>query len=157
MPKPFIDAKPFIIALGVLAVLPLSSLPTQAQLLDQLKGATGGGAGGSGAGGLGANGLGVGASSVNQASPSNIAGLLQYCVQNNYLSGGSASSVKDSLVSKVTGSHGGSSSDSQFKAGSNGTLESGGGQSFSLGGGGIKQQATKQVCDLVLQHAKSLI
>lgn len=99
---------------------------------------------------------GGGTPSVNQASPMNIAGLLQYCVKNNYLSGGSATSVKDSLVNKVTGS-GKSTSDSGFQAGNAGMLESGNGQSVSLGGGGIKEQITRKVCDQVLQYGKSLL
>lgn len=144
--------KPFAAALCVLATVSLSSVPTHAQLLDQLKGAAGGGAG---SGGIGPGGIGADASSVNRASPGNIAGLLQYCVKNNYLSDGSASSVKDSLVNKMSGS-GRGASDPAFKAGSSGTLEAGGAQNFNLGGG-IKEQASKKVCDLVLQHAKSLM
>jgi hypothetical protein len=135
--------------------LSLSAPGAQAQLLDQLKSATGSGSSGSGGGMLGNLG-GGGTPSVNQASPMNIAGLLQYCVKNNYLSGGSAASVKDSLVNKVTGS-GKNTSDSGFQAGSAGMLESGNGQSVSLGGGGIKEQITRKVCDQVLQHGKSLL
>jgi hypothetical protein len=51
--------------------------PAHAQLMDQLKGAMGTGQGGGA----------LAVPSVNQASPSNIAGgVLQYCVQNNYVS-----------------------------------------------------------------------
>ena len=148
---PLFTLRKFAVALGLLALLEGLGMPALAQLLDQLKNAPG--LGQSGSGGV----LGGGAvPSVNQASPSNIAGLLQFCVRNNYLSGGAASSVKDSLVSKVTGSSRGAA-DSEFKAGNAGMLESGDGQSLSLGGGGIKAQVTKQVCDQVLQHAKSLL
>ena len=130
-------------------------VPAQAQLMDQLKGAVGGGQSSGGGGMLG--GLGGGLPAVGQASTSNTAGVLQYCVRNNYLSGGSAGSVKDSIVSKVTGSKQGSN-DSGYKAGSSGLLQTGSGQSYSLGGGdGMKQQMTHKVCDLVLQHAKSLL
>ena len=41
-----------------------------------------------------------------------------------------------------------------------GLLETGNGQSFNLGGGdsgGIKAEVTHKVCDMVLQHAKSLL
>ena len=132
--------------LGLLAL----ATPVQAQLLDQLKGAVGGGSSGGGTGGLGA------LPSVDQAGAGNTAGVLQYCVRNNYVSGGTASSVKDSLLSKVSGS-GGGTNDSGYKAGNNGQLETGNGQSYSLGGSGIKEQVTHKVCDLVLQHAKSLL
>lgn len=144
-------AWPMLVAFALL-VGPL--VPAQAQLMDQLKGVAGGGQSSSG-GVLGA--LGGSLPSVGQASTSNTAGVLQYCVRNNYLSGGSAGSIKDSIVSKITGS-GQGTNDSGYKAGSSGLLQTGGGQSYSLGGGdGIKQQVTHKVCDLVLQHAKSLL
>ena len=141
-------------ALLAFAVLVGPVVPAQAQLMDQLKGAVGGGQS-SGGGMLG--GLGGSLPAVGQASTSNTAGVLQYCVRNNYLSGGSAGSIKDSIVGKVTGS-GQGSNDSGYKAGSSGLLQTGSGQSYSLGGGdGMKQQMTHKVCDLVLQHAKSLL
>ena len=131
-------------ATAVIVLSQVAIAPAHAQLMDQLKGAMGTG---QGAGALAIP-------SVNQASPSNIAGVLQYCVQNNYVSGGSASSVKDSLVNKVTGP--GHAPDSQFQQGSKGVLDTGNGSNFSLGGG-IKKQVTKKVCDLALSHAKSLL
>ena len=129
----------------ILAAVPVSL--AHAQLMDQLKSAGGEMLGGSG---------GTAIPSVTQASPGNLAGVLQYCVQNNYLSGGTASSVKDSLLRKVTGS-GSGESNSSFKAGSAGMLESGNGQNFSLGGGGLKQEIARKICDQVLAHAKSLL
>jgi hypothetical protein len=141
-----------------LAVLQVSAGPAQAQqLMDQLKGAMGSGSSHSGSGGSMLGGMGSsGLPSVGQAGTSNTAGVLQYCIKNKYLGGGGASSVKDSLMSKVTGS-GKSESDSGFKDGSHGLLQTGNGQSYSLGGGGIKAQVTQKVCDQVLQHAKSLM
>jgi hypothetical protein len=91
---------------------------------------------------------------VSSASTSNIAGVLQYCVQNNFVSGGSASSVKDALVNKVTGSGGASSS--QFTEGSQGVLQAGG-QNVQLGGSSLKEQLTQRVCSEVLKRAKSLL
>ena len=143
----------------LLLALVLPNMPAQAQLMDQLKGAVGSGPGKSTSSSAGSplGGLGGGLPSVGQASTSNTAGVLQYCVKNNYLSGGSASSIKDSLVNKVGGSSR-SENDSGYKAGSSGLLQTGNGQNYSLGGSdGIKQQATHKVCDLVLQHAKSLL
>lgn len=98
--------------------------------------------------------------SVSAASPTNVAGLLQYCVQNNYLSGGSANAAaaaKGALLSKFTGSSADPSSDSNFASGSNGVLQTGNGQSTTLGGGGVKAQITQKVCGDVLSHAKSLL
>jgi len=137
---------------AILAGAQLSAGPARAQLMDQLKGAVGGGDSSS-SGGLG--GLAGGLPSVAQASPGNTAGVLQYCVRNNYLSGNAASSLKDSLLGKANGS--GNHDDAGFKAGNNGLLETGNGQNFSLSGGGIKEQVTHKVCDMVLQHAKSLL
>src|SRR3954469_24990610 len=134
-------------AVAIIAMPLLSAGPARAQLMDQLKGAVGGGH--SGGGGLG--GLAGGLPSVAQASPGNTAGVLQYCVRNNYLSGNAASSLKDSLLGKKNGS-GQHADDSGFKAGNNGLLETGNGQNFNLSGGGIKEQVTHKVCDLVLQH-----
>jgi hypothetical protein len=131
-------------AAAVIVLSQITIAPAHAQLMDQLKGAMGTGQGGGA----------LAVPSVNQASPSNIAGVLQYCVQNNYVSGGSATSVKDSFVNKVTGA--GRAPDSQFQQGSNGVLDTGNGSNFSLGGG-IKEQVTKKVCDLALSHAKSLL
>jgi hypothetical protein len=38
-----------------------------------------------------------------------------------------------------------------------GMLDTRGGESFGLGGDGIKAKVTEQVCDLVLVHARSLL
>jgi hypothetical protein len=142
-------------AMAGLGVAAVSAGPAQAQLLDQLKGATGAGQSESSGGVLGGLG-GGGMPAVSQASPSNTAGVLQYCIQNKFVGSGGASSVKDSLMSKVTGGSQ-QTSDNGYKAGSSGLLQTGNGQNFSLGGNGIKAQVTQKVCDLVLQHAKSLL
>lgn len=163
MSRPGLEASftPVRHLLGVAALamllIPLGS--ANAQLMDQLKGAVGSGQGSGTAGGQGGGlggGLGGSLPSVGQASPGNTAGVLQYCVKNNYVSGGNATSVKDSLMSKVNGS-GGSANDSGLQAGNNGILNTGNGQSYSLGSGGIKAQITQKICDQILQHAKSLL
>jgi hypothetical protein len=120
-----------------LGIVVASGGTVQAQLLDQLKGAAGGG----------------GMPSVGQARPGNMAGVLQYCIQNKYVGGGGAASVKESLLGKVTGR----SNDSGYRDGSSGLLQTGEGQRYSLGGDGIKAQITQKLCDQVLQHAKSLL
>ena len=140
-----------VAAFSFVAFMQIADHPAQAQFLNQLKDAAGLGQGGSGGGPLG----GLGVPSVTQASPSNIGGILQYCIQNNYLSGGSASSIKNSIVSKLMPSQGTTSRD--FLAGNNGMLQTGQGQNFSLAGGGLKEELTRKVCDLVLQHAKALL
>jgi hypothetical protein len=130
-------------ALCALTVVQLSASSARAQSLKDLSGALGGATGGGGA-----------LPSVEQASPSNLVGVLQYCVKNKYLGGGDAS-MGSSVLGKLTGT-GQTKDASAFKAGSGGLLETGGGQSFGLGGG-IKEKVTEQVCDLVLKHAQSLL
>jgi hypothetical protein len=134
-----------VAALALLATSPLAGPAAWAQSLnDMLGSAKGGGA----LGGLAGGGL----PSLDQASTGNIAGVLQYCIKNNYLSGGSASSV----LGKLTGS-GEQTHDSGFAEGAKGMLQTDNKQSFALGGSGLKEQATHEVCDMVLKHAKSLL
>ena len=61
-----------------------------------------------------------------------------------------ASQLRASIVPGMTIS-------SSFQAGSGGLLETGNGQNFGLGGGGLKQEIVQQVCNQVLAHAKSLL
>ncbi|MGF6573009.1 Protein of unknown function [Paraburkholderia fungorum] len=108
------------------------------------------------AGGLGSlSGLTGGSSlqSLTSSSTGNVAGVLQFCVKNNYLDP-SASSVKDGLMSKLGGS---SSTDSGYTDGAKGILNSGSGKQVDLSGGGLKEQLTKQVCDKILAQGKSLL
>jgi hypothetical protein len=108
------------------------------------------------AGGLGSlGGLAGGSSlqSLTSSSTGNVAGVLQFCVKNNYLDP-SASSVKDGLMSKLGGS---SSTDSGYTDGAKGILNSGNGKQVDLSGAGLKEQITKQVCDKILAQGKSLL
>ena len=138
-----------LVAVTILALAPLA-LPACGQSLNGLSDALGGGKGGTAA--LGAVG---GVPSLDQASPGNLAGVLQYCVKNNYL-GGAEGAAGSSLVGKFTGSGQGDKT-SGFTTGSKGLLETGGGQTFGLGGSGLQAKITDQVCDLVLKHAQSLL
>ncbi|TCV92360.1 uncharacterized protein DUF2501 [Luteibacter rhizovicinus] len=68
--------------------LVLATGSASAQNLDQLKGMVGGNS----------------ASSLTSGSATNAAGIIQYCLKNNFLGGDSgASSVKDKLLGSVTG------------------------------------------------------
>ncbi|CAM5221412.1 hypothetical protein CDEF62S_02790 [Castellaniella defragrans] len=63
-----------------------------------------GGSAGSGLGNLGgAAGIGsaLGLPSISSGTADNAAGVLQYCIQNKYLGGSDAASVKDQLLSKA--------------------------------------------------------
>jgi hypothetical protein len=131
--------------LGALAVAAqiLLVVSAQAQSLNDLSGALGG-----------TEALG-GMRSLDQAGPSNVAGMLQYCVKNNYL-GGADKATGSSLVGKFTGS-GQGTKDSGFQAGSKGFLDTGGGETFGLGGSGLEAKITDQVCDMILKDAQSLL
>jgi hypothetical protein len=143
-----------ITAAGILIVTLLPFSAANAQLGDPLK--QGGGSGSSGGlGNLGGLGGTLSGQSVTSGSASNVAGLLEFCIKNNYLSGNSAASVKDSLMSKIPG--GKPSSDSGYSSGAKGILSSSDGGQLDLSGGGMKKQFTKQVCDKILAQGKSML
>ena len=150
-------------AIQVLCVALLPVASAQAQIGDMLKSQTGNGLQSgtdSSSGGLGSlSGLAGGSSlqSLSSGSTGNVAGVLEFCIKNNYLSGDGASSVKDSLMSKLPGGASSSSSDSGYQDGSKGVLDSSSGKQLDLGGGGLKAAATKQVCDKILSQAKSTL
>jgi hypothetical protein len=123
-----------------------------AQGLDQLKDI----AGGSGLGGA-ASSLGS-LSSITSGSTGNAAGIIEYCMKNNYLGGDSASSVKDQLLGKVTG--GGNQpaeSNTDYLSGAKGILTGSSGQSVDLSMAGLKAKAVKKVCEKILDQAKSML
>jgi len=141
---------------GLLAALLGAALGgVQAQSLDSLKGAASSAlGGGSGMGGM-AGGMG-GAGGLSAGTMGNAAGVLEYCFKNNYLSGDSASAVKDGLMGKMGGSSA-AQSDSGYMDGAKGLLKGSGGQSMDLSGGGLQKQLTQQACDFVLKQGKSLL
>jgi len=106
-------------------------------------------------GNLGGLGSSLSGSSVTSSSLGNVTGVLQYCIKNNYLNADAASNVKDSLLSKLPG--GANTTDSGYTQGTNGILTAGNGQKLDLSGGGLKEAATKEVCDKILSQAKSML
>uniref|UniRef100_UPI003BEEBB0B DUF2501 domain-containing protein n=1 Tax=Burkholderia arboris TaxID=488730 RepID=UPI003BEEBB0B len=152
--------------LGALAgfFAPVCAVHAQGNLLNQITGGNADGAANSGSSSGALSALGTitgaapgGGSSLVPDSTGNVAGLLKFCVENNYLSGasgGTASSVKDALLGKLGGD---TSSNIGYTSGASGVLDAGGGKTLDLSGGGIKQQVAKQVCDKVLTQAKSLL
>ena len=144
-------------AAGLIAMLLLLPLPAaHAQLGGLLNGA--GSSGSGGGGGMGNLGGMLSGQSMSSGSAGNVAGILQFCIKNNYLGGSSASSaasVKDSLMGKLNG--GTPSSDKGYADGASGILNSSSGQKLDLSGGGMKAQVTKQVCDKILAQGKSML
>ncbi|ACD20607.1 MULTISPECIES: YjjA family protein [Paraburkholderia] len=137
-----------------LLVATLLYFPTAHAQLGNLLNQGGNGAAAGGLGSLGGLGSGLSLQSLTSGSTGNVAGVLEFCIKNNYLGGG-ASSVKDGLMSKLPG--GSSSSDSGYTDGAKGILNSGDGKQVDLSGGGLKEQITKQVCDKILAQGKSLL
>jgi hypothetical protein len=106
-------------------------------------------------------------------SMGNVAGLLQYCIGNNYLSGGAASAIKDQLVGKLPG--GSKTQDPGYADGVKGLLHGNTGRVVDLNGGGaavsggsagsvgsggsagVTADLTKKACDTVLAQAKSFL
>ena len=141
-------------AAGILVAALLPIAAAQAQLGDLLKQGEGGGSS-SGLGNLGSLGDVVSGQSVRSGSAGNVAGLLEFCIKNNYLAGKDAGSVKEALMSKLPG--GKSSSDEGYSSGAKGILNSGDGSQLDLSGGGMKNQVTKQVCAKILAQGRSML
>lgn len=145
-------------ATAVLIAVLLNVPAAQAQLGDLLKQGGGGGTGSSGGlGSLGNMGSALSGQSLTSGSTGNVAGVLEFCIKNNYLSGNGASSVKDSLMSKLPGGSSAAPSDSGYTNGAKGILSSSDGKQLDLSGGGLKEQATKQICDKILSQGKSML
>lgn len=102
-------------------------------------------------------------SSLASGSAGNAAGVISYCVKNNYLGGDAASSMKDKLMGKA--GLGADNKDQGFTDGSNGLVQTSDGKSVDLsklgggmgGMGDMKSKLTKKACGAVLDHAKSLL
>jgi hypothetical protein len=139
---------------GVLIAALLPVTVTHAQLGDLLKQGKSAGSSG-GMGNLGDLGGALSGKSVMAGSTGNVAGVLGFCIKNKYLGDNAASSVKNSLMRKFSG--GSPASDSGYREGERGILNSSDGKKLDLSGGGLKAEVTKQVCDQILAQAKSML
>ncbi|WP_296227113.1 DUF2501 domain-containing protein [Ralstonia sp. UBA689] len=151
------------ITLLIAALLPAAA---HAQIGDLIKGATQGsgsssqgatgGLGGLGnLGGMGGMGGTPSLGSLTSGSTGNVAGVLEFCIKNNYLGGASgAASVKDKLLGRLGGAP---ASDAGYADGAKGILTGSDGSKFDLSGDGLKKQITKQACDKILSQGKSLL
>lgn len=152
------------------ALLGLGALPAQASGLgDSLRQASGLGGdkaaasnegGGSGLGGmLGAGAGSAGALSALGLSPSatagNAAGVITYCMKNNYLNADKAAQVKDQLLGKLGMQKQEEPKDTGFQNGLGGLVTGSNGKSFSLDK--LKGDLKEKACDFVLDNAKGLI
>lgn len=97
-------------------------------------------------------------SSMASGSAGNAAGVVEFCVKNNYLSADAASSVKDQLMGKIGGSDESAQDKAGYDSGAAGLLKTGDGKSIDLAqAGDLKKSMTKKICSSVLEHAKSFL
>jgi hypothetical protein len=143
-------ARSTLIALALLA----AGASAQANdLLDQLKekaGAAASSQGGSSSGSALGN-LGFKMPSIGSSTIGSAAGVLQYCVKNNYL-GGDAAAVKDKLLAKITGQK---QQEKNFESGAKGLLKGGDGKTLNMKI--LSSKVKEKACDYVLKNATSLI
>jgi hypothetical protein len=103
-------------------------------------------------------------SSLASGSAGNAAGVIEFCIKNNYLGGDAAASRKDKLMGKAGGGKD-SGDDGGYADGAKGLVKTGDGKSVDLGKlggnmggmGDMKSKLTKKACSSVLDHAKSLL
>lgn len=93
------------------------------------------------------------------SSMGNVAGILEYCVKNNYLGGNSGAS---GIASKLLGKAKSGADDSDYSSGINGILKGKDGNTTNLGslGGGnsdLKSKLTTKACDVILTQGKSFL
>jgi hypothetical protein len=107
-----------------------------------------------------ATGGGLDLGSLASGSAGNAAGILQYCVTNNFLGGNdltNASSMKDKLVGKLGGQDK-ADADPGFAAGMQGNVIGSNGSSTSIADmGSLENKLTQTACKAVMDHASSLL
>ena len=97
------------------------------------------------------SGIGNSLPAIGASTAGNAAGVIQYCVKNNYLNAANANGIKDKLLGMVTGQK---PQQTGYANGAKGLLMGSDGQSLNLKGlsGKLKEKA----CDYVLKNASSL-
>jgi hypothetical protein len=114
--------------------------------------------------------------SMTSGSIGNVAGLLKYCIGNDYLSGSNASAVQSMLMGKLPASV--QTKDPAYSDGEKGLLHATDGSTLDLHGGGsgssgasgsagaigaagvsgdVQAELTKTACNTVLAQAKSFL
>ena len=98
---------------------------------------------------------GMSMSSLTAGSAGNAAGVIEYCMKNNYLNADSATSaVKDKLLGSVPGG----TKDAGYSDGSRGVLSTSNGRQLDLSNtAAMKAEVKKQVCDKILAQGKSML
>lgn len=96
---------------------------------------------------------GLGLPAIGSGTASNAAGVLTYCIKNNYLAGG-AQGVKESLMGKL-GLGRQPQQDEGYRSGLGGLITGSDGASFSLKG--VSAKLRRKACDYMLDNARSLL
>ena len=117
-----------------------------------LGGMLGGGSGGASSSAL--SGLGLGGL-TSSGTASNAAGVLTYCMKNNYLNADKATQVKNQLLGKMGLGQQEQPKDQGYQDGLMGMIKGNNGQSFSMDS--IKGKIKEKACDYILDNAKSLL
>jgi hypothetical protein len=98
--------------------------------------------------------------SLASGSAGNAAGILQFCIANNYLGGAdltNAGGMKDKLIAKVGGQEK-ADEDAGFAAGAKGNVIGSDGNSISIADtGSLENKLTETACKAVMDHAASLL
>ena len=107
--------------------------------------------------GSGANGALAALGMPAATSASNAAGVISYCVKNNYLNANKAEQVKEQLLGKLglNTAKKETPKDQGYLAGLAGMVTGSNGQSFSMDK--LKGDLKEKACDLVLDNAQSLL
>ena len=85
----------------------------------------------------------------------NAAGVISYCMKNNYLNADKAAAVKDQLLGKMGIAPKEEPKDEGYLSGLSGLITGTNGKSFSLDK--VKGSVKEKACDMVLDNAKSLL
>jgi hypothetical protein len=95
--------------------------------------------------------------SLQSAGPANVTGVLQYCINNNYLGSGSSSGIAGKLTSLLGGQEQAAASP-DYQSGLKGILGSSkSDDKLNLGSGDLKGKVVETVCDKVLEYGQSLL
>ena len=125
---------------------------------DALRGQAGG-SGSSALGGMLGGGADTSALSAmgltGSGTASNAAGVITYCMKNNYLNADKAAQVKDQLLGKMGLGQKEEPKDEGYLSGLSGMVTGSGGKTFNLDK--VKGDLKEKACDFVLDNAKSLI
>ena len=146
-------------ALLLSALLGLGLNAQAAGLGDALGGKLGMGGGASALGGALGGGADTSALSAlgltSSGTASNAAGVITYCMKNNYLNADKAAQVKNQLLGKMGLGQKEEPKDEGYMSGLSGMVTGSGGKSFNLDK--VKGDLKEKACDYVLDNAKSLL